>query len=297
MNKTFIKLTSFILIIAMLIPGVVGCKKETPIIDIQDIVILFTSNNRGAISDNIGYDGLAAYKYEAKNRTNNVTVVDLGNIFADSGNDEETVLKTVDAINRVGYDFGVMGENEFALGLDSISDMLAENEANFLGCNISYKGKEKNLLRDIKPYSIVSYGAVDVAYIGVSSPDAAQRSDAVSFTENEKEVYDFINDKEKFYSNVQKYINECDELGAEYIVILSSLDKKSASSAFNASELAQKTSGADVILDRSAEEGVTEMENKEAETVLVCNSGEKLSSFGELIIGANGTVKASIISN
>ncbi|MBR5514791.1 MAG: 5'-nucleotidase C-terminal domain-containing protein [Clostridia bacterium] len=295
MNKTFIKLTSFILILTLLIPCIMSCTKQAPSIELQNIIILFTADSNGEISDNIGYDGVAAYRYEMKGLTDYVTTVDLGNAFAKNGGDLNSAETVANTMNRVGYDYGILSENEIGLNLENFENVTNHNDLQYLACNISYTGNGQNHLKSIKPYDIVKYGAVDVAYIGVVSPDLANSS---AFTEGEEKIYELQEAKTAFYSTVQSYIDECDELGAEYIVLLSHLSETEDKNYLSGIELAKNTSGANAILNGdTTTPGCVETENKNGDMVYVGSCGSNFSAIGKLVIKTNGKIELGTVSD
>lgn len=289
------KLISLILIITMLVPGAVGCKKESPAVDLQDIVILFTGDSYGSISDNIGYDGLTAYKYETKSRTDNVTLVDLGNTLVGDTFDTSLAEKVAEAMGRADYDFCIPGYKEFDIGLDEFSDIVFRSEAQYLGFNVNYTGSEENKFSYFKPYSIVNYGALDVAFIGVIPPDIASVNSA-EFTEDGEVAYSFKDSKTAIYNGVQEQIKACKSLGAEYIVVLSHLGTDNP--IITSTELAKNTSGIDVILDGDSSSKIKDpVEDKEKDSVIIATPDKNLGSIGELVIKTDGSISVSYVKD
>lgn len=192
----------------------------------EDIVILFTNDVHCGIDDNIGYAGLAAYKKDMMEKYKYVVLADCGD-FAQGGY-ESAVSKgeyLVDIMNFVGYDFAVIGNHDFDYGTEQLKKNVGLSNAQFLNCNITYTGSRENWISaQTKPYEIRTYGKTKVAFIGISTPWTLSYSSPLYFMEDGKVVYDFCNETpEKFYANVQKYVDECRGQGADYVVLLSHL--------------------------------------------------------------------------
>lgn len=159
----------------------------------EDIVILFTNDVHCGIEENIGYAGLVEYKEYIEEKTPYVTLVDCGDAI--QGDTIGTVSKgqyLVDMMNEADYDLAVLGNHEFDYGMDQLGALIEKSAAQYLSCNITYTGNEENELADVKPYEIITYGEIDVAFIGVATPNSITSSTPTYFMdENGKYVFDF----------------------------------------------------------------------------------------------------------
>ena len=157
----------------------------------EEIAILYTNDVHCGIEDNIGYAGLAAYIKEAEALYEYVTLADCGDAI--QGDFVGTVSNgeyIVDIMNELEYDFAVLGNHEFDYGMEQLSSLIEKSNAQYLGCNISYTGKNTNLLEAVKPYEIVEYGDTKVAFIGITTPESYTKSTPSYFMENGEYVYD-----------------------------------------------------------------------------------------------------------
>ena len=173
----------------------------------KDIVVLYTNDVHCAIDSNIGYAGLAKYKAEME-KDNFVVLVDAGDAI--QGDTIGTVSKgeyLVDIMNEVGYDFCVLGNHEFDYGTDVLASLLKKANAQYLNATIEYTGNGNNLLKDTVPYVIERFGFLDVAFIGVSTPESITKSTPRYFMEDGQFVYDFAAG-EDLYAAVQGYVDE-----------------------------------------------------------------------------------------
>ena len=123
-------------------------------------------------------------------------------------------------------------------------------------CNFQKIGEGNSYF---EPYKIVSYGDVDIAYIGVTTPETVSSSSPAQFkNENGEFIYTFHSTD--LYEVVQTYINEVQAKGADYIVALSHIGDNNGENAQDVYDLIENTSGFDVVLDghsHSVIEGMT----------------------------------------
>ena len=240
------------------------------------------------------------FTLEAKSKY--VTLVDVGD--AVQGDYVGTVSKgafSIELMNAVGYDLAVLGNHEFDYGMEQLSSLISSSNASYLGCNITYSGSGNTVVSQLNPYEIISYGKVDVAFIGVSTPESITDSTPSNFMENGEFVYDFAAgaDGQMLYDTVQRNIDECKEKGAEYIVILSHLGDNSESSPYTSLELIQNTTGVDVLLDGHAHSEIPCMilDDKDGNEVLLSSAGTGLENIGQLVITKDGTITVGLISD
>ena len=107
-----------------------------------------------------------------KRQTPYVSLVDCGDaIQGDVIGSVSEGKSIVNIMNYVGYDFAALGNHEFDYGLPQLKSLIEDSKATYLGCNLTYSGTEENMLSEVKPYAIKSYGGVEVAFIGVSTPE------------------------------------------------------------------------------------------------------------------------------
>ena len=149
------------------------------------IVVLYTNDVHCTSDDGMSYAAIAAYKaeMEASYGADNVTLVDNGDAI--QGGILGSLSKgswIVDIMNNVGYDIAIPGNHEFDFGMDTFLD-IAKNQAEYtyVSCNfVDADGKAV-----LEPYTMVTYGDVDVAYVGISTPETLTKS-APAYFPNDK---------------------------------------------------------------------------------------------------------------
>ena len=263
----------------------------------KDIVVLYTNDVHCAIDSNIGYAGLAKYKAEME-KDNFVVLVDAGDAI--QGDTIGTVSKgeyLVDIMNEVGYDFCVLGNHEFDYGTDVLAYLLKKADAQYLNATIEYTGNGNNLLKDTVPYVIERFGFLDVAFIGVSTPESITKSTPRYFMEDGQFVYDFAAG-EDLYAAVQGYVDEVREKGADVVVVISHLGVEEGSEPNRATDLIANTTGIDALIDGHSHTTEPSMlvADKSGRKVLYTQTGTKLNNIGKLTISKDGSVKAELVA-
>ena len=263
----------------------------------KDIVVLYTNDVHCAIDSNIGYAGLAKYKAEME-KDNFVVLIDAGDAI--QGDTIGTVSKgeyLVDIMNEVGYDFCVLGNHEFDYGTDVLASLLKKADAQYLNATIEYTGNGNNLLKDTVPYVIERFGFLDVAFIGVSTPESITKSTPRYFMEDGQFVYDFAAG-EDLYAAVQGYVDEVREKGADVVVVISHLGVEEGSEPNRATDLIANTTGIDALIDGHSHTTEPSMlvADKSGRKVLYTQTGTKLNNIGKLTISKDGSVKAELVA-
>ena len=277
-----------------------GTNNNTPPAAQDDIIVLFTGDVHCGVDNDIGYAGLAAYKNYCESITPHTALVDCGDAvqgdLIGAVSDGEYV---VDIMNELDYDFAVPGNHEFDYGMEQFSDLVAASNTTYLSCNITYTGTETNAISTLKPYEIVRYGDISVAYIGVTTPATLTSSTPTHFMENGEFVYQFnCGGPDAFYDCVQGYIDECLDKGADYVILLTHLGDLDECSPYSSVDLIQHTTNVDAVLDGHAHSVIPcrPIKDKENNTVLLSATGTKLDNIGQLTISAGGTVTVGLIS-
>lgn len=294
-----IRSAALLLTIATAILCLNGCginKQRT-----EDIVILYTGDVHCAVDENIGYAGLASYKKKMQEKTPYVTLADCGDSI--QGAAIGLISKgeyPLQIMNRMGYDLALPGNHEFDYGMERLSELITSAKAQYLGCNIRYLGEGENALALVMPYHIESYGATDVAFIGVCTPENITDSTPAYFKdETGAFVYDFYGgDGEDFYGQVQTTVDECRSKGADYVILLTHLGISDDSAPFRSIDLIEHTRGADAVLDGHSHSVVPcqIVKDQSGKDVPLSSSGTELIYIGQLTITPSGMLTTGLIS-
>ena len=215
----------------------------------KDVVVLYTNDVHCGIDENVGYAGLATYRKAMEDEGNTVVLIDAGD--AVQGDVIGTVSRgsyLVDIMNELGYDYCVFGNHEFDYGMERLSELMAQSNAQYLNATIHYTGKGENLLASSVPYVINRYGYLDVAFIGVSTPETLTKSTPKYFMEDGEFVYTF-DAGEELYATVQGYIDEVREKGADVVVLITHLGIEEESEPNRSYDLIANITGADAVIE------------------------------------------------
>ena len=289
-NKTIAILSIMFLLLALC-----GCEMEQT----EDIYILYTNDVASEVDGEIGYAGVKGYKDEIKSEHRYVGLVDAGD-FLDGQLARQTSGKAiVEIMNAVGYDVVALGNQEFSLGLDALSDNISNSGFDYVSCNLKYLGSGKNPLKKVKPYVIKRYGPTRIAFIGVTTPETLKEGkEARTAIEKDGELlYSFYeaDDGTELYEQVQKTIDKVRNK-VDYVIVLSHLGSNSVSEGFSSYDLIDHTYGIDVVIDAHSHtvisgEGVYDAQGN---NVVLTSTGEKLENLGVLIIHPDHTFQTTL---
>ena len=249
----------------------------------EDIVILYENDVHCAIE---GYSKLAALKNELQESHKYVGVVSGGDYI--QGTSLGVVSKgqyIVELMNLVGYDALTLGNHEFDYRIARLEELIGMMNTAPVSCNFQAIGAEESYF---EPYSIVSYGETDIAYIGITTPETITSALPAQFKdENGNYIYTF--NVTTLYDVVQNSIDEAKAQGADYIIALSHIgyaEDEIYGDLEDIETLIRNTDGFDVVLDAHSHtviEGMT-ITDKGGNDVLLSSTGTKFEYIGKLTI-------------
>lgn len=268
--------------------------------DDNDVIILFTGDVHCAYGDNIGYDGLSAYKYDMEEKYNNVMLVDTGDFLqGDVVGIVSNGALLVNAMNRLDYDMVTIGNHDFDYGADNLWNLLRNANFQTICCNVSYIGEKQDPLDFMQPFTIRQFDNVRIGFIGVTTPSTYNTTSPEHLMEDGEYVYDFHeeNDGKELYGRVQNSIDACKALGATHIVLLSHLGD-SEYPPYTSVDVAENTSGISCILDGHQHNIFSDMKvkDKSGHDVQIASTGTKLENIGCLKITQNGKISIDLVN-
>ena len=281
------KLLSFAIVLCMLLScfsGVVFAK------DTETIVILYENDVHCAVE---GYSKLAAMKNELSEDYEYVGVVSSGDFV--QGGTLGAVSRgeyIVSLMNLVGYDAVTLGNHEFDYKLPRLDELAELMNTKPISCNFQKIGESKSYF---EPYSIVSYGETDIAYIGITTPSTLSSSSPAQFKdENGEYIYTFNVDT--LYDVVQANIDSAKEDGADYIIALSHIGYEEDPQYEDARDLIENTDGFDVVLDGHSHSVIENMKltDEGGNEVVLTSTGTKFENIGKLTISGE-TITTELI--
>ena len=283
-------------IIAMLICvcSLIGMLPMSAVAQSQDDIVILYENDVHCVVE--GYSKLAAMKAELLQTHAHVGVVSGGDFI--QGSSLGVISRgeyIVNLMNIVGYDAVTLGNHEFDYRIDRLEELVGMMDTKPICCNFQRIGADAS---HFQPYSMVSYGDVDIAYIGIITPSTITTASPMQFKdENGEFTYTFH--QAELYDVVQDQIDAAKSEGAEYVIALSHIgyaDDAIYGDLEDIEELIRHTDGFDVVLDahsHSVLEGKTIVDQGGNE-VLLSSTGTKFEYIGKLTI-SDGTFKTELI--
>ena len=277
------RITGSILCFCMLfaVISLVACSNKS---EDRSIAILYENDVHCEVK---GYSKLAALKNELSESFDYVGVVSSGD-FAQGGT-LGAVSKgeyIVNIMNKVGYDAIALGNHEFDYKLNRLIELNDLSNTKFLSCNFSEVGENKAYF---EPYTIVSYGNVDVAYIGITTPETINSSNPAQFkNESGEMIYTF--NESKLYEIVQSNIDAVEAAGADYVIALSHVGYAEEGDWSDITDVIENTDGLDVVLDAHTHSVIDKklVKDKNGDDVILSSTGTKFEHIGKLTITNEG---------
>lgn len=248
------------------------------------VVILYENDVHCAVD---GYSKLLAMKNALSEGDAHVGVVSVGDFV--QGGTLGAVSKgeyIVNIMNKVGYDAIALGNHEFDYQLTRLTELNGLSNTKFLSCNFAKIGEDDSYF---EPYTIASYGNVDIAYIGITTPETITSAYPSQFKNDEGEII-FTFNENKLYDIVQANIDAAEKAGADYVIALSHIGYSDAEDLLDITDIIENTDGLDAVLDAHAHLVIEEMsvKNRKGDDVLLSSTGTKFEYIGKLTITDEG---------
>lgn len=302
-NKSFKWLRSLFLAIVLTTVTVMGLPLTggpvTALAADKDIVVLYTNDVHCGVDDNIGYAGLALYKKEMQQQTPYVTLVDTGDAI--QGAPIGTLSDggyLIDIMNYVGYDFAVPGNHEFGYGMSRFLELAGKLNCGYYSCNFIDSATGAPVFA---PYKMFTYGATQVAFVGVTTPESFTKSTPAYFQDSQGNyIYSFCEDEsgQKLYDQVQASVDAARTAGADYVILAGHLGENGITQKWSSASVIANTTGIDACIDGHSHETVPSenVKNKNGQNVVLTQTGTKLNHIGKLTISADGSIRTELVS-
>lgn len=287
MKKLCKRIITFSLVLCMALSVFTGVVYAA---DTDTVVILYENDVHCAVE---GYSKLAAMKKELSETYTNVGVVSVGDFV--QGGTLGAVSKgeyIVNLMNKVGYDAIALGNHEFDYQLPRLNELNAMSNTKFISCNFQKIVEDKSYF---EPYTIVSYGNVDVAYVAITTPETINSSSPAQFKNDKGELIYTFNES-KLYDIVQTNINAAETAGADYVIALSHIGYDESGNLADITDVIENTDGFDVVLDAHSHSVIEEkvIKDKSGDDVLLTSTGTKFEYIGKLTI-KNGAFDTELV--
>ena len=245
--------------------------------DQEEIVILYENDVHCEI---YGYLSLSALRNELKQEYEHVGIVSSGDFL--QGGSYGSISKgeyIVRIMNLVGYDAIAIGNHEFDYGLERLFELTDMLETKPLSANFMKIGEGECF----EPYSIVTYGDVKIAYIGITTPGTPEKTSFPTQFEDENKNPIYTFNKDNMAAVVQKNIDKARAEGADFVIALSHLGDNEND--YTARALVSEIVGLDVVLDAHSHSVIESdtLIDKEGNAVVYSSTGTKFENIGKLV--------------
>ena len=287
MKKICNRIITFSLVLCMIFSAFAGTAYAK---DDDTIVILYENDVHCAVE---GYSKLAAMKNELSETYTNVGIVSSGDFV--QGGTIGAVSKgeyIVNLMNKVGYDAIALGNHEFDYQVPRLNELNELSNTKFISCNFQKIGEDTSYF---DPYTIVSYGDVDIAYIAITTPETINSSSPAQFKNKKGELIYTFNES-KLFDVVQASINAAENEGADYVIALSHIGYDESGNLADITDVIENTDGFDVVLDAHSHSVIEEkfIKDKSGDEVLLTSTGTKFEHIGKLTI-TNGVFDTELV--
>lgn len=255
----------------------------------KNIVILFENDVHCAIDR---YQKLAGLR-DAIADTAYVGIVSCGDYLQGGTAGAISQGKYVaDVMKYVNYDAVTLGNHEFDYKVPRMNKLLK-----FLNIPVTCVNLQNSQTKKFPfaPYIIKDYGDKKIAFVGATTP-TARNTEEYSFVDNKgNEIYNLQPDSLPFL--IQKAVNNARKEGADYVFLIAHLGEDPNDFHSDSHTIISKTYGIDAVLDGHTHSVIPcdSVLNKEGKTVLIAQTGTKLSNIGHLFINKNGQISINLI--
>ncbi len=271
------KILSALLVCIMVLSSaaMVGVAKDRP-----ELVIIYTNDTHCQVDGDLGFEDISAIEAEETAKGNEVIIVDAGD--AVQGGAIGAISKgsyIIDIMNAVGYDCAGLGNHEFDYGIPRQQELADMADFPYVSANFMSLEKNDTLYA---PYYMTSAEGMDIAFIGIITPNTFTSSAPEYFKNDAGEfIYDF-NGGDDFYNDIQATIDNAEAEGADVIIALTHLGVDPADAPYTSQELIKNTGGLDAVIDAHSHtviEGEVH-KDKTGDEVILTSTGSKFENIG-----------------
>lgn len=251
-----------------------------------DTVIIHTNDVHGQLTDNIGYDGLAAYIEERTAAGDEIILLDAGDAF--QGKIEVNAFEgesALDIMNTLGYDAMAVGNHDFEFKAERLFELRDNADFPLLAANVFYEDTGEPAFSDSV---IIPTSDYKIGVFGLSTPETKATT-----REGNTDNLVFVGGEE-FYEIAQQQVDALKEDGCDFIICLGHLGIGDAYVPDSSKDVAEHVKGINLLIDGHSHTelpgGVTVGET------LIVSTGCNLKNIGVVTL-KDGKMKAELISD
>ena len=267
------------------------------------VVVLHTNDTHTHIDDGrVAFSEIAAEKARLEAAGENVILVDAGDYV------QGTVLggydsgrSAIDIMNAAGYKVATLGNHEFDYGIEAMFANAARATFSTVSCNfIKHDSATDPGHRVFPAYTVVTSGAVRVAFVGVTTPTTLVSAKPSTFLDptGTYRAYDFMAGERgaALYRAVQDAVNEAAR-HADYTIVLGHLGISPDCADYMSTDVIAHTTNFVALVDGHSHSEYTgsRVRNAAGKEVILTQSGSYLGLLGCLVFEDGQCVMAGTI--
>lgn len=199
----------------------------------------------------------------------------------------------VDLMHYAKYDAVNLGNEEFRYGTDYLKEVLNPIKESVVCSNLIDENTGSTLFN---PMVIRQYGDTRIAFIGVTTRLAMSTLSAAFVDEDGIRRYESKEDR--LDQMVQKYVDQARRSGVDYVILLSHLGSELSKTHLSTTELINRTTGIDVVIDSHTSGGNDGqfVSNRLGQPVVYARSAPDFQNIGKIVIAPDRLITNELIS-
>ena len=267
------------------------------------VVVLHTNDTHTHIDDGrVAFSEIAAEKARFEAAGENVILVDAGDYVQGTAlGGFDSGRSAIDIMNAAGYKVATLGNHEFDYGIETMFANAARATFRTVSCNFISRNSADDPGRLVFPaYTVVTSGAVRVAFVGVTTPTTLVSAKPSTFLDptGKYRAYDFIAGTrgDALYKAVQDAVNEA-AAHADYTIVLGHLGISPDCADYMSTDVIAHTTNFVALVDGHSHSEYTgsRVRNAAGKDVILTQSGSYLGLLGCLVFEDGQCVMAGTI--
>ena len=267
------------------------------------VIVLHTNDTHTHIDDGrVAFSEIAAEKARFEAAGENVILVDAGDYVQGTAlGGYDSGRSAIDIMNEAGYAVATLGNHEFDYGIDAMFANAARAKFRTVSCNLISRKSADDPGRLVFPaYTVVTSGAVRVAFVGVTTPTTLVSAKPSTFLDptGSYRAYDFMAGERgvALYRAVQDAVNEAAR-HADYTIVLGHLGISPDCADYMSTDVIAHTTNFVALIDGHSHSEYTgsRVRNAAGQDVILTQSGSYLGLLGCLAFEDGKCVMAGTV--
>lgn len=267
--------------------------------ELPEAMVFFTNDVHCGIEDGWGYSGVSGSRKLIEEIGIPTLLVDAGDHA--QGGPIGTLSNgqyIIDIMNACEYDVAIPGNHEYDYGMDQFFNLVDSADYPYISANFMHYENGQPTERVFDAYKMFDLGGKQVAFVGLTTPEAITKSTPTYFQDAEGNyIYGFCQDStgDMLVEAAQDAIDEAVDEGAEYVFVIGHLGIDEQSSPWMSTEIIPRLHNIDAFIDGHSHSVLNEvLQNADGEDVILAQTGTKLANLGMISFMPDGTLRCDI---